>query len=98
MVFLEFEKNANAIVVDFGVQGQATLDILTGNSEPSALLPLQMPADMHTVEKQFEDVSHDMKCYVDEQGNTYDFGFGLNWKGVINDARTAKYKKEGVKP
>ena len=98
MVFSEFEKNANAIVVGFGVQGQATLDILTGNNEPSALLPLQMPADMHTVEKQFEDVPHDMKCYMDDQGNTYDFGFGLNWKGVINDARTAKYKKGGVKP
>ncbi|MBB6129751.1 glycoside hydrolase family 3 protein [Mucilaginibacter lappiensis] len=98
MVFSEFEKNTNAIVVDFGVQGQATLDILTGNSEPSALLPLQMPADMHTVEKQFEDVPHDMKCYVDDQGNTYDFGFGLNWKGVINDARTVKYKKVRVKP
>jgi beta-glucosidase len=35
---------------------------------------------------------------VDEQGNIYDFGFGLNWKGVINDARTSKYKKAGVKP
>jgi beta-glucosidase len=21
----------------------------------------------------------------------YDFGFGMNWKGVIHDARTAKY-------
>lgn len=98
MVFSELEKDADAILVDFGVQGQATLDILTGNSEPSALLPLQMPINMKTVEEQFEDVPHDMKCYVDEQGNTYDFGFGLNWKGVINDARTAKYKKGSVKP
>ncbi|WP_184548541.1 glycoside hydrolase family 3 protein [Mucilaginibacter sp. FT3.2] len=95
MVFAEFEKNADAIVVDFGVQGQATLDILTGKNEPSALLPLQMPIDMKTVEQQFEDVPHDMKCYTDDQGHVYDFGYGLNWKGVINDARTAKYK---VKP
>jgi len=93
MVFSEFEKNANSILVNFGVQDQAQLDIITGKSEPSALLPLQMPADMTTVEKQFEDVSHDMKCYVDTEGNTYDFGFGLNWKGIIKDARTAKYKK-----
>jgi beta-glucosidase len=98
MVFSEFEKNADAIVVDFGVLGQATLDILTGSSEPSALLPLQMPADMKTVEEQFEDVPLDMKCYVDDQGHTYDFGYGLNWKGVISDARTAKYKKGNVKP
>jgi beta-glucosidase len=97
MVFSEFEKNANAIVVDFGVQGQATLDILTGKNEPSALLPMQMPADMKTVEQQFEDVPHDMKCYSDDQGHVYDFGYGLNWKGIINDARTVKYKTN-IKP
>ena len=97
MVFLEFEKNADAIVVDFGVQGQATLDILTGKNEPSALLPMQMPADMKTVEQQFEDVPHDMKCYSDDQGHVYDFGYGLNWKGIINDARTVKYKTN-IKP
>jgi beta-glucosidase len=98
MVFGEFEKQANAIIVDFGVQGQASLDIMTGKAEPSALLPLQMPVDMQTVEAQFEDVSHDLKCYVDEQGNKYDFGFGLNWKGVIKDARVDKYVKGVVKP
>ncbi len=59
----------------------------------TALLPLQMAADMIAVEKQFEDVPHDLKCYVDSEGHTYDFGYGLNWKGVIKDARTAKYKR-----
>ena len=93
MVFAEFEKNANSILVHFGVQDQALLDILTGVSEPSALLPLQMPANMETVEKQFEDVPHDLECYTDDQGNKYDFAFGLNWKGVINDERKSKYKK-----
>ncbi len=93
MVFSEFEKNANAILVNFGVQDQALMDIITGKAEPSALLPLQMPADMNIVETQFEDVPHDMKVYTDEDGNKYDFGFGLNWKGIIKDARTAKYIK-----
>jgi beta-glucosidase len=46
---------------------------------------------MSTVEKQFEDVPHDMTPYKDAQGNVYDFGFGLNWKGVIKDSRTQKY-------
>lgn len=92
-VFGEFEKDANAILVNFGVQDQALLDIITGAAEPSALLPLQMPADMPTVEKQFEDVPLDMACYTDEQGHVYDFGYGLNWKGVIEDERTKKYKK-----
>jgi beta-glucosidase len=98
MVFAELEKRANAIIVDFGVQGQASLDILTGKAEPSALLPLQMPLNMETVEAQFEDVPHDMKCYTDSEGHVYDFGYGLNWKGVIKDARTAKYSKPVAKP
>jgi beta-glucosidase len=89
----EFEKQSNAILAHFGVQDQALLDILTGTHEPSALLPMQFPADMKTVEKQAEDVPRDMAPYVDSEGNSYDFGFGLNWKGVINDARTATYKK-----
>ncbi len=93
MVFSEFEKNADGILVHFGVQDQALLDLITGGAEPSALLPLQMPANMETVEKQFEDVPHDLECHMDDQGNKYDFAFGLNWKGVINDERTAKYKK-----
>lgn len=93
MIFSEFEKNANAILTHFSVQDQALLDIITGAAEPSGLLPLQMPANMATVEKQAEDVAHDLECYVDDQGNKYDFAFGLNWKGVISDERTKKYKK-----
>jgi beta-glucosidase len=93
MVFAEIEKSANAILVHMGVQDQALMDILTGSAEPSALLPFQMPADMKTVEEQSEDVPRDMKCYVDSEGNTYDFAFGLNWSGIINDARVVKYKK-----
>ncbi len=91
MVFSEIEKNASAILVHFGVQDQALLDLLTGASEPEGLLPFQMPSDMLTVEEQSEDVPRDMKCYSDSDGNLYDFGFGLNWKGIINDARTQKY-------
>ncbi len=91
MVFSEFEKEANALLVNFGVQDQAILDMLTGAAEPSGLLPLQMPANMQIVETQKEDVPHDMQCYKDSEGHVYDFGFGLNWKGVIKDARTMKY-------
>ncbi|MFD2524834.1 glycoside hydrolase family 3 N-terminal domain-containing protein [Flavihumibacter stibioxidans] len=93
MIFSEFEKQVNGIILGFGVQHQAMLDILTG-VEPSGLLPVQMPADMKTVEEQYEDVPHDMKTHVDSEGNAYDFGFGLNWKGVIRDSRTQKYVKK----
>ena len=91
MVFGEFEKEVDAIVGEFGVQIDAQMDIVSGIVEPSGLLPMQMPINMSVVEKQFEDVPHDMTPYKDAQGNVYDFGFGLNWKGVIQDARTKKY-------
>lgn len=91
MVFSEFESKANAILVNFRVQDQAILDILTGKAEPSGLLPMQMPASMSVVEKQAEDAPHDMQCHKDAAGHVYTFGFGMNWKGVIQDARTAKY-------
>ncbi|WP_206424303.1 glycoside hydrolase family 3 protein [Cohnella candidum] len=90
-VVSEFEPSADAIVAHFGVQDQAILEILTGAFEPQALLPFQMPADMKTVEEQFEDVPHDMEVHVDSAGHAYDFAYGLNWSGVIRDARTDKY-------
>jgi beta-glucosidase len=92
MVFAEIEKSADAILVHFGVQDQAILDVLTGVFEPSGLLPFQMPANMKTVDEQLEDVPRDMECYVDSEGNKYDFAYGLNWNGIMNDDRVAKYK------
>jgi beta-glucosidase len=94
MVFSEFEKDVNAIIATFEVQDQAIMDIITGAFEPSGLLPMQMPSDMKTVELQKEDVPFDMTCHTDSEGNVYDFGFGLNWSGVIKDARTEKYVKK----
>ena len=77
---------------DFGVESRSMLEILSGKFEPSGLLPFQMPIDMKTVELQKEDVSRDMIPYVDSKGNKYDFAFGMNWSGVINDKRVKKYK------
>lgn len=91
MIFKEFEQEMDAIVVCFGSSAQAVLDMVSGKYEPSGLLPIQMPADMRTVELQAEDIPFDMTCHKDTEGNTYDFGFGLNWKGIINDNRTEKY-------
>jgi beta-glucosidase len=54
---------------------------------------MQLPKDMHTVETQLEDVAHDMECYTDADGHIYDFAFGLNWHGIIRDARVKKYAK-----
>ena len=90
-VLSELEPYADAILLRFGVQNQAVLDIVSGAFEPSALLPMQMPADMRTVEEQYEDVPHDMRPLRDADAHAWDFGFGLNWSGVITDARTERY-------
>ena len=88
----EFEEFVDAIIADFGAQTQAIMDIISGNANPSGLLPFNMPANMKTVEKQCEDVPHDMECHKDELGNVYEFAYGLDFNGVINDSRVTKYK------
>ncbi|MBQ2026934.1 MAG: glycoside hydrolase family 3 C-terminal domain-containing protein [Alistipes sp.] len=93
MCFHEIEKAADAILIGFEVQNQAYMEIISGKVEPQGLLPVQMPKDMRTVEEQKEDLPFDMKCYKDADGNIYDYGYGLNWSGVISDWRTEKYKK-----
>jgi len=89
----EFEKAADALLLTFNINNQVVLDIVSGKVEPSGLLPMDMPLDMKAVEEQMEDVSHDMPCYKDADGNTYSFAFGLNWNGVIDDARVVRYKQ-----
>ena len=93
MVFSEFEDKVQGILVHFGAADVVLADILSGSVEPTALLPLQQPASMDVVEGQLEDVPRDMDCHVDTAGNAYDFGFGLNWSGVIDDERVATYAK-----
>ncbi len=88
----EIEPHADAILLGFGVKDEAFLDLISGKAEPYGLLSMQLPKDMKTVEEQYEDVGRDMECYVDADGNVYDFAFGLNWSGVINDDRVKKYK------
>ena len=83
MVMAELEPYADAIIADFGVQHDAMLQIITGMAEPQGRLPIQLPKDMKTVEEHCEDKPFDLQVYVDSKGNSYDFGFGLNWKGKI---------------
>lgn len=90
-VVAEFEPDADAILVSMVTTDDSIYEIISGKVEPSGLLPCQMPKDMVAVEAELEDVPRDMECYVDASGNTYDFTFGLNWAGVINDDRVAKY-------
>lgn len=82
-VLAELEPYADAILVNFGVSSKAPFDILAGNFEPSGRLPAILPKDMETVEKHCEDLPFDYEAYVDSQGSAYEFGFGLNFGGVI---------------
>jgi beta-glucosidase len=91
-VAAEFEPFADAALVEFSVESRALLDIASGAVEPSALLPFQMPRDMETVEAQAEDVPLDMAPYVDSAGHKWDFAYGLNWSGVIEDERVKRYR------
>ncbi len=94
-VLKELEPYADGILVDFGVQTEAILTLISGKAEPSGLLPVALPASMETVERHCEDKPFDYAPYVDTQGNAYDFAFGLNWSGKIQDARTEKYHTVG---
>lgn len=91
MVMAELEPYTDALIVEYGVSPQAVLDIVAGKFVPCGLLPIQLPVNMETVEKQKEDVAFDMECYQDEEGHTYDFGYGMDFNGVIQDERIRRY-------
>jgi len=95
MIFSEFENKVDAILMTFGgVSDEALCEVIVGKFEPCGLLPVQMPANMDTVEMQYEDVPRDMECHVDSEGNTYDFAFGMNCFCLIHAASTEKYSVE----
>lgn len=93
MVVSEFEQEADGILMGFGVTYEAFLQLICGKAEPYGLLPFQMPSSMKTIEEQCEDKPFDVECHVDDEGNVYDFAFGMNWEGVIKDERVEKYKR-----
>lgn len=96
MVFSEMEPLADAILVGYkGVTDEAFLKTVAGEHEPNGLLVAQMPASMEAVEAQKgEDLPRDLECYVDADGNVYDFAYGLNWSGRIDDQRVKTYSAE----
>ena len=105
MVMTEVEPLADVIFYHFGQSSifasgwfsdHSVMKVVSGQSEPYALLPFQMPASMEAVEAQDEDTVRDVECYVDAAGNTYDFAYGMNWSGVINDERVQTYQVDPV--
>ena len=105
MCFHEFEASVDGIVATFcgaslyggaSASSEALARIIAGVDEPSGLLPMQMPKDMDDVERQAEDTPRDMECYTDSVGHKYDFAYGLNYSGVIEDERVKTYSVDPV--
>lgn len=84
-VVREFETVSDGILVDFGVQRDAVLDVLFGDYEPRGRLPVILPADMETVERHCEDVFEDIEPYTDSEGHCYRNGFGMNYSDVPDE-------------
>ncbi len=76
-VMTEIDAVSDVVLARFACSDAAVLEILSGAKASTGMLPLQMPKDMAAVEFQLEDVPRDMACYVDSEGHTYDFGYGL---------------------
>ena len=94
MIWTEVEPLADVILwayANFENFDEALLMTVAGLNDPSGLLVVQMPASMDAVEAQADDLPRDCEVYTDANGNKYDFAFGMNWSGVINDDRVQKY-------
>ncbi len=94
MVWSEVEPLADAILVGYAISDEAMVMTAAGLHEPNGLLVNQQPASMDAVEVQLDDVPRDVECHKDTNGNTYDFAFGMNWSGVINDERVQTYSAD----
>ena len=95
MIWTDVEPLCDVILVSYNAQkADAVAKIILGEVEPQGLLVFQQPISMEAVEGSLSDVPRDLECYVDAAGNAYDFAFGMNWGGVIDDERTQKYSAE----
>lgn len=74
-VIPEIDAEAEALIVDFGIQQDAVLDVLFGKAAPEGRLPIEFPSSVEAVEKQMEDVPYDSEAPL------YEFGAGLRYGG-----------------
>ena len=91
MVFNDFEELASSVYIHSGIHVQALRISFQMNLSLRDFLPSQIPSCLRTIEEQLEDTPHDLEPHRDAYGNLYDFGFGLNWNGIISDQRVEKY-------
>ena len=72
-VIPEISAASKGLLVNFGSNDKALLDIIFGNFNPQGKLPVEMPSSMDAVRKQKEDMPYD------SENPLYKFGFGLHY-------------------
>jgi len=72
-VIPEISQLSKGLLVNFGANDEALLDVIFGKINPSGKLPFEMPSSMEAVRNQKEDLPYD-------SGNPlFPFGYGLNY-------------------
>ncbi len=72
-VIPEINAAAKGLLVQFGVQEDAILDVLFGKFAPEGRLPIELPSSMEAVMAQKEDLPYD------SQEPLYEFGAGIDY-------------------
>jgi beta-glucosidase len=72
-VIPEIAAACKGLLVNFGADDEAFLDVVFGKFHPQGKLPLELPSSMEAVRNQKEDVPYD------SENPLYPFGFGLNY-------------------
>ncbi|HWD86836.1 MAG TPA: glycoside hydrolase family 3 N-terminal domain-containing protein [Mucilaginibacter sp.] len=69
----EINQSAKALLVNFGSNDRALLDVVFGKYKPGGRLPIELPSSMEAVRNQKEDMPYDSKDPL------YKFGAGLSY-------------------
>lgn len=72
-VIPEINEKCAGLLVSFGANDAAVLDVIFGRFSPVARLPFELPSSMEAVRKQKEDLPYD------SENPLYPFGFGLTF-------------------
>ncbi len=72
-VIPEIASACKGLLVNFGANDEAFLDVVFGKFNPQGKLPIEMPSSMEAVRNQKEDLPYD------SQNPLFPFGFGLHY-------------------
>jgi len=72
-IIAPIDAACQGLLCDFGAEDDAVLDVIFGNFNPSAILPIEIPRSMQAVNNQKEDLPYD------SENPLYPFGFGLTY-------------------